>query len=192
MRKALGATLLAVALVVGIAGSPAHAGRKVTVVDNPNDAHRGIDMHRVTFKKLKGSIQIRTTFSHMARNLNGVQYYFDTKKSRPGPEFGAVINRDKDGDRLTSVHVYRMNSWTKPGAEIICATAHRWRINPNGTGAFTARFAYGCLKVKPKKLVRATVRTWDYTKYRGTGELRRGSFGYNDLMRTRRTFSPWF
>jgi len=192
MRKALGATLLSVALVVGVAGGPADAGRSVTVIDSPNDAHRGIDMHRVTFQKLKGSIQIRTTFSHMGSNLNGMQYYFDTKKLHPGPEFGAVINRDKDRDGLTSVHVYRMSTWTKPGEEIICSTANRWRINANGTGIFTARFAYGCLKVKSKKLVRAAVRSWDYTKYRGIGDRRRGSFGYNDLMRTRRTLSPWF
>jgi hypothetical protein len=191
MRKVLGATLLAVALTVGLAGAPAHAGRSTTVTDNPNDARAGIDMRLVTINKVQGALQIRTAFSHMGRNLNGMQYYFDTKRARLGPEFGAVFYRDKDGDHLTAVHVYRMTSWTKVGQELTCGTRSRWRINANGTGVFTARFNYGCLEMKGKNRVRAAVRTWDYTTYRGTQQMRRPVFGHNDLMRARRTFSPW-
>jgi hypothetical protein len=150
MRKVLGATLLAVALAVGLAGAPAHAGRSTTVTDNPNDARAGIDMRLVTINKVQGALRVRTAFSHMGRNLNGMQYYFDTKRARVGPEFGAVFYRDKDGDHLTAVHVYRMTSWTKVGQELTCGTRSKWRINANGTGVFTARFNYGCLEMKGK------------------------------------------
>ena len=147
MRKILGVALLATSLAVGVAGAPADAGRSTTVIDSPNDAHRGIDMHRVTIEKRLGALQIRTRFSHMGRNLNGVQYYFDTKRAHPGPEFGAVFYRDKDGDGLTAVHVYRMQGWRKVVQERICSTHNKWRINPNGTGVFSARFGLGCFEL---------------------------------------------
>ena len=86
MRKLLGATLLSVALVVGVAGAPAQAAKSTTVTDNPNDAHRGIDMRTVKIKQGQGAmLKVRTVFSHMGRNLNGMQYYFDTEEGPQGP-----------------------------------------------------------------------------------------------------------
>ena len=131
------------------------------------------------------------SFSHIGRNLNGMQYYFDTKKSRKGPEYGAIFYRAKDGDRVTGVHVYRARSWTKPGKELTCMTKSRWKINPNGTGTFTAWFGPGCLEFHGNKRLRASVRSWDYTKYVGQGEARRGSYGHTDVMRAKRSFSRW-
>lgn len=191
MRKLLGATVLSVALVVGITGAPAQAAKSTTVTDNPNDAYRGIDMRKVKIAKVGSVIKVRTVFSHIGRNLNGMQYYFDTKKSRKGPEYGAIFYRAKDGDRVTGVHVYRARSWTKPGKELTCMTKSRWKINPNGTGTFTAWFGPGCLEFHGNKRLRASVRSWDYTKYVGQGEARRGSYGHTDVMRAKRSFSRW-
>jgi hypothetical protein len=189
MRKLVGATLLSLALAVGLA-APADAGRSVVVTDAPNDAKNGIDMRAVAVKRLSFGIQVRTSFSHIGRNLNGMQYYFDTVRRQPGPEFGAVIYRDKDGDRLTGVHVYRMDGWRRIGAEVTCTHRFRWAMRPNGTGHFTAAFGLGCMKAQPGTKVRVAARSWDYTRYRGRGEMRRPVFGHDDLMKRRHFLSP--
>lgn len=189
MRKLLGATVLSVALAVGVAGAPAHAVKSTTVTDHPNDAYRGIDMRKVKIVKISTSIKVRTVFSHFGRNLNGMQYSFDTDKLLSGPEYGAVFYREKDGDRLQGVHVFRMKNWKPLDQELTCTTNSKWKMKRNGTGVFTARFGYGCLEGHKK--FRVAVRSWDYTKYRGEGELRRGWFGHTDVLRGKRFFSRW-
>lgn len=185
MRKVVGAAVVAVALAVGLSSAPAHAARPVVVKDNPNDARNGIDMRAVKVKRLAAGVQIRTEFSHIGRNLNGMQYYFDTVRKTSGPEFGAVIYREKDGDRLAGAHVYRMDGWRRVGEEITCTNRYLWKMRPNGTGYFTATFGPGCMKLKPGKKVRLSARSWDYTRYKGQGDERRPVFGHDDLMKKR-------
>jgi len=185
MRKLVGAAVVAVTLAVGLSGVPAHAAGPTVVKDDPNDAKRGIDMRAVKVKRLTAGIQIRTEFSHFGRNLNGMQYFFDSVKKHPGPDFGATIFREKDGDRLAGVRVYRMDGWKPTRDEITCATRYRWKIRPNGTGYFTATFGLGCMKATSTTKVRVGVRSWDYTRYRGQGERRHPVYGHDDLLKSR-------
>lgn len=191
MRKLLGATLLSVALAVGVAGGPAHAVKSTTVADNPNDAYRGIDVRKVTIVKAPASAKVRTVFSHFGRNNNGMQYYFDTVRARKGPEYTAFFFRDKDGDGVRGVRVYKLKSWNEFGAEVTCTTQSHWKMRSNGTGVFTARLGYRCMELAGKKRFRAAVRSWDFTKYSGQGSTRTPTFGHTDWMKDKRTYSRW-
>ncbi len=182
MKKLLGGVVAGIILAAGLNGGVASAA--TTFNDNPNDAGLHIDMKRVAVSRASGkAVMVKTTFSDFGKRLNAVQYFFDTKRSHAGPEYGALIYRGKDNDGIKRVEIYPMTSFKKRGDGLIqCRWRYRWYYNGEGPGYFNAKFPLGCFKGNGAKFVRVHVKTWNFTRYKGKGAHRRGVYGAFDNM----------
>ncbi len=182
MNKLLGAVVASLVLAAGINGGAATAA--TTFRDDPDDAGRNIDMNRVTLSRTSGDgMLVKTNFSDFGKRLNAVQYFFDVKRSDAGPEYGALIYRGKDGDGIKRVEVYPMTSFTQRGQGLInCRWRYRWYYNGDGPGYFNAKFPLGCFQGKGAQAIRVHVKTWNFTRYKGTTPHRRGVYGAFDNM----------
>ena len=210
MRRLIGAFAVgavSVLLAAGIQTSSASAQPdpgsqlprhpKVEFFDNPTDALAGIDMRKVTMIRLKGSILVNTHFSRINHRLNGVQYYFDTNAKDPGPEFGAMAYRTKDGDGLRGLRMYRMRSWSVTGDRIPCRWHDHWYISGHNNGQqrsrgyFNTTFGLRCFESMADRRIRAHVRTWDFTRYAGSGLRRHPTRGRDDQMGGLQQYTGW-
>ena len=184
MKKILGGVVAGIILVTGLNGGVAQAATSFN--DNANDAGANIDMNRVTLSRVTGrAVLVRTTFSDFGRRLNAVEYFFDTSRKNAGPEYGALIYRGKDGDGIKRVEVYRMKSFTERGAhDVTCRWRYKWFYDGAGhrTDYFNAKFPLGCFEGNGQRFVRAHVKTWNFTRYRGKPPHRHGVFGSYDNM----------
>jgi hypothetical protein len=170
-------------LIIGLNAGPAAAGRTVTTHDRAGDAHRGIDFTSVSLERMAEQVRVSTRFADFRPNLNGMQYYFDTDPHRSGPEFGAVVWREKDGDHLKRFQMYRMRGWAHTGEALRCGWRYKWRISGHGPGYFNLVLRDHCFLGRAETGVRVHVQSWDYTRYRGTGDHRHPVYGYYDNLR---------
>ena len=182
MKKLLGGVVASLILAAGLNGGVASAA--TTFNDNPNDAGRNIDMKNVTVSRVSGgAVLVRTTFSDFGKRLNAVEYFFDTKRSHAGPEYGALIYRGKDGDGIKRVEIYQRSSFTQRSQTLIqCRWRYRWFYNGEGPGYFNAKFPLGCFQKHGANTIRVHVKTWNFTRYKGQAPHRRGVFGAYDDM----------
>jgi hypothetical protein len=135
---------------------------------------------------------VHVTFSDFGRKMNAIQYFFDTKKSHPGPEYGAMIYRGKDDDAIKRVDIYRMRTFKlRSSHRIACLWRYHWYYNGRGPGYFHAKFPLSCFEGNGGKAIRVHVKTWNFTRYRGTGVHRHGTFGFYDNMGAPRAWTTW-
>ena len=118
----LGRSLLA--LVAGLVpllavAAPAHAGSSV-IVDR-DDSPALADLLRVTVHNAHGGVTVRLTFDDLVRKASrasqSVGVYFDTKRLRPGPEFGLGSGLNLG----TDYQLARMRNWAQTGSPVVCA-----------------------------------------------------------------------
>lgn len=188
MRKTLGCIAGSVLMVLTLNGGEAVAGRTSTVGDNPNDARAGIDMRGVTAERLSGGrIQVRVAMSDFGPRLNAVEAYFDTNRGRRGPEYFARVLRNKDGDGISGVRMYRYGGG-ELRQRISCAWRYRWQYR-GGRGYFNTTFGPVCFQRDSANGVRVRANTWDYTRYRTIRGVKQPTFGYYDLLARSRTYT---
>lgn len=181
MKKVLGGIVAIIIVTAGLNGGIASAA-STSFNDNGNDASADIDLNRVTVNRLNHGIAVRTHFSDFGKRLNAVEYFFDTKRRAAGPEYGALIYRGQDGDGIKRVEVYRMKSYKERGAKVNCHWRYHWYYNGRGPGYFNAKFPLGCFEGHGANTIRAHVKTWNFTRYKGHTPHRRGVYGYFDHM----------
>ena len=140
------AVLTAVAVVLSMTAGPASAAKR-TFSDRAHDAHRGVDIRRVTVVN-NDSILVRTRFDRLQRRgSTGLTVYFDTNRRNHGPEYAATggLFRGTDWQAL------RVSGWRDRSPKQLLRCDIDLRVRYGVGGAATYKLARGCLR-RPDKI----------------------------------------